>query len=77
VVQNKAKKPDENDEIRPHKRNRNRKFVIDVEIEKEDFYLGKISERCKEKRDCISFLYSLFSHRVFLVFFGKAFFSHC
>jgi len=43
------KKPDEVEKIRPHKRNRTRKFTTTLKIGKN--YPGKVSKRSIEKRD--------------------------
>jgi hypothetical protein len=37
--------------LKPYKRKHSRKLVISFKIEKEEFYLGKVSEKGKEKRD--------------------------
>jgi len=48
---NSKKKSGEVENLRPYKRNHNRKIMITVKIRKQEFCPGKVPERSKEEKD--------------------------
>ena len=70
---NKAKKPGEVEKLSRHKRNHYRKLIIIIKTQKEEFHLGKVSERSDQRREYNltprpprTYTSTYFFHRTFL-----------